>query len=220
VRECFARCDNPGVSATGGLRERKKLQTRRAIAEAALRLFAERGYRAVTVADIAEAANVSPRTFFGYFPSKEDLLLVDADARMDRALDAFREGCGGGPILPFALQLARDAVEAAREFLNSPENTASDMEQAHAAMANRLAGRWLKWEDELAAAIVSATNADEADPRPRTAAGAILAAVRALLEVGARPGMGAEPATILGRAFDLIGAGLDGYGGPEGPPLD
>jgi AcrR family transcriptional regulator len=60
-----------------GLRERKKLKTRRAIQEHALRLFREQGYDATTVEQIAEAAEVSPSTFFRYYPTKEDTVLTD-----------------------------------------------------------------------------------------------------------------------------------------------
>ncbi|MEV6349463.1 TetR family transcriptional regulator [Actinoplanes sp. NPDC051851] len=59
------------------LRERKKAKTRAAIREHAMRLFEEQGYGATTVDQIAEAAEVSPSTFFRYFPAKEDVILVD-----------------------------------------------------------------------------------------------------------------------------------------------
>ena len=61
-----------------GLRARKKLKTRLAIQEHALRLFREQGYNETTVEQIAEAAEVSPSTFFRYFPTKEDVVLFDA----------------------------------------------------------------------------------------------------------------------------------------------
>ena len=60
-----------------GLRERKKIKTREAIRREAFRLFDANGYAATTVEQIADAAEVSPSTFFRYFPSKESLLLAD-----------------------------------------------------------------------------------------------------------------------------------------------
>ncbi|AEV83945.1 TetR family transcriptional regulator [Actinoplanes sp. SE50] len=62
---------------TASLRERKKARTRATIREQAMRLFEEQGYAATTVDQIAEAAEVSPSTFFRYFPAKEDVILVD-----------------------------------------------------------------------------------------------------------------------------------------------
>jgi AcrR family transcriptional regulator len=74
------------VNAQLSLRERKKARTRAAIREHALRLFREQGYAATTVEQIADAAEVSPSTFFRYFPTKEDVVLQDdLDVRIAEA---------------------------------------------------------------------------------------------------------------------------------------
>jgi AcrR family transcriptional regulator len=85
------------VTAQASLRERKKARTRASLREHALRLFREQGYQATTVEQIAAAAEVSPSTFFRYFPTKEDLVLQDD---MDtRLVEAFaRQPAGLAPI--------------------------------------------------------------------------------------------------------------------------
>jgi AcrR family transcriptional regulator len=85
-----------------GLRERKKRATRIAIRDAAMRLFAERGFTATTMDHIADAADVSRATVFAYFPSKEDMVFGDAPAAVDALAEALRD---------------RPAIPAVREWL-------------------------------------------------------------------------------------------------------
>ncbi len=75
------------VNDTPGLRERKKRERRQCIEEAAIDLFARDGFDATTIEDIAAAADIAPRTFFYYFPTKEDVVLADYADRLDRIID-------------------------------------------------------------------------------------------------------------------------------------
>ena len=73
-----------------GLAARKKDRTRRQLAEAAAELFYEKGYTATTVDEIVAAGDVSPRTFFRYFPTKEDLVVALGETSLDVFLNALR----------------------------------------------------------------------------------------------------------------------------------
>src|SRR6266849_3044960 len=96
------------MNAEAGLRERKKRQTRGTIARVALELFSERGYHNTTLADIARAADVSTRTIFAYFPSKEDILFCDFPAMKDALARALAERPPG-----------TDVLETLRDFILS-----------------------------------------------------------------------------------------------------
>src|SRR5262245_45872098 len=82
-----------------GLRERKKQQTRQLIADTARRLFAERGFEAVTVADVARAAGVAEKTVFNYVPTKEELFYSRLEEFEEERLAAVRERAAGDSIL-------------------------------------------------------------------------------------------------------------------------
>jgi AcrR family transcriptional regulator len=110
------------MSQPPGLRERKKEQTRQLIADTARRLFAERSFEEVTVAEVARAADVAEATVFNYFPTKEDLFYSGLEAFEDALLSAIRERDPGESVLaafgrfvlePRGLLAARDpdAVE-------------------------------------------------------------------------------------------------------------
>jgi AcrR family transcriptional regulator len=94
-----------------GLRERKKARTRRAISEAAIALFLERGYDEVPVAEVAEAAEVSKRTLFAYFPTKDDLVLHRFADHEDEAARVVRERADGEAPLDALQRHLRDALD-------------------------------------------------------------------------------------------------------------
>jgi AcrR family transcriptional regulator len=85
-----------------GLRERKKRATRAAIADAAMELFTERGFDDVTVAEVAAAAEVSEKTVFNYFPTKEELVFHRGRERREELIEAIRNrGPGVSVVQPF-----------------------------------------------------------------------------------------------------------------------
>jgi AcrR family transcriptional regulator len=85
----------PVPGKQSALRERKKERTRLALVEAAVSLFESSGYEGATIADIAAAADVAPRTFFAYFPTKEDVFFADTEARIALALSVIDERAPG-----------------------------------------------------------------------------------------------------------------------------
>src|SRR3954451_7064728 len=97
-----------------GLRERKKQQTRELLAETARRLFSERGFEHVSVAEIARVADVSEKTVFNYFPAKEDLILHRGQEKTAELIEAIRTITPGGSIVtPFrrATEELLDAID-------------------------------------------------------------------------------------------------------------
>jgi AcrR family transcriptional regulator len=103
---------SPEVDDTPGLRERKRLATRRAILIAAVQVVRDRGLDAATVDEIARVADVSPRTFFNYFPSKEEALVGDVPSLPDEETQQqFVDD--RGPILPAIARLLGKVASAA-----------------------------------------------------------------------------------------------------------
>ena len=170
---------------TTGLRERKKQETRLQIADAARRLFLERGFEAATVTDIAEAAGVSPATVFNYFPTKEDLLYNRLESFEEELLDAIKGREPGEPILAaFARFVTRP-----RGMLASGEPEAGERLRAISRLISDspalLAREQQIYEgctDALARLIVEETGARPGDVAPRVAANAMIGLHRALVD--------------------------------------
>jgi AcrR family transcriptional regulator len=201
---------------SGGLRERKKQQTRRAIYEAAMKLFAERGFEATTIADIAAAADISPRTFFSYFSSKEEAVFPSFDA----ALEAFDRALRERPPGTTALDALRDFIQrAAGEYMNSPEHIRLEarLRRESPAVAALDLRHQHQFENRLAEAVAEDLGEPADALRPRLVAAAAVAALQAssdkadlvLLEDPEKAeALRADPMPFLDDAMRFLQAGL------------
>jgi AcrR family transcriptional regulator len=205
-----------------GLRERKKEQTRQLIAETARRLFSERGFERVTVAEVARAAEVSQQTVFNYFPTKEDLVYWRLQSFEDDLLATIREREAGesalaafGRFLLAQRGLLGKHDPQAREQLAALTRMIAESPALQAREQQILAG----YTTSLAALLGEEAGADAADLRPWVAANAMMGVHRALVHYarrrvveGARhPRLGAEVRTRAEEALGLLEAGLAGY---------
>jgi AcrR family transcriptional regulator len=166
-----------------GLRERKKQRTREAIVDAALRLFDERGYEETTIADIAEAADIAPRTFFGYFPSKEDVVFADFPAEFDALGEHLRNRDEDETAIEALRSFIAEALEHAdladeRELCRKRVMKKSEALDGH---RRALMGRM---EDMLAEAVARDFGNRPGDLRPPMIASAAVAALGSLDKTG------------------------------------
>jgi AcrR family transcriptional regulator len=198
-----------------GLRERKKQRTRETIARAAHELFVERGYQATTLPEIAEAADVSTRTIFAYFPSKEDILFDDLERMKDALTAAIAERPEG-----------KDALETVRAFiLASPQADRSKLDaQLNHRITNdptlrsHLRARIGEIEDVIRPAIAHDLNAPDDDTRTQLVAASLTAAFNVLAERGAskaRPWTREELAAQIDPIFTFLRGGLDALKQPR-----
>ncbi len=158
-----------------GLRERKKARTRASIREHALRLFREQGYHATTVEQIAEAAEVSPSTFFRYFPTKEDVVIQDD---MDAiAITAYeRQPAELSPIAAFRAAWAETYASLSEEEMAQLEET-SAMTMAIPELRARAVDELSRTIDVIAEATARRTGHDPGDFAVRNLVGAIIGVI-------------------------------------------
>jgi len=144
----------PAPAAAPGLRERKKRMTRAAIFDAAGRLFSERGFEDVTVAEIADAANISVKTLFTYVRSKEELVFSDEPTILD-ALVAAAGARAAGQTPQTPLEAVTGALLNALDTGSDPAGLAGfhKMIGESPAVRSRLRALWDETEDALAAAL-------------------------------------------------------------------
>ena len=206
--------------APQGLRERKKRATRDAIAATARRLFAQRGFDAVTVAEIAVAADVSEKTVFNHFATKEDLVFAGGETGLAQLQAAIAQRPPGTSLL----DVFRANSEAMLDVVAAGETEDSlvvpRIVRDSPALQERLAAGWAREADALAAAVAAATGADDGDLVPevvaRTLAWTLIAIFRATfagLLAGEDPAqLAASMRPQAARAYDRLAAGLADYG--------
>ena len=214
----------PAGSPEPGLRERKKAQTRQQIAEAARRLFLERGFDAVTVAEVAREADVAEKTVFNYFPAKEDLFYGRLEAFEEEMLAAIRERQPGESVI----EAFRDFVTKQRGVLQL-EDYAEATDQLRA--INRVIGSspallarerevFDRYTDSLAKLIAKETRSREGAIEPRVVANALIDIHRLLIGYVRERTLAGDAAPDIARglraqakrAFALLEDGLRDYG--------
>lgn len=193
-----------------GLRELRKERTRATLESVAMRLFAEQGFDATTVEEIAAIAEVSPRTFFRYFPSKESLVLErDAELR-DRLFEAIERHLDEEDptaMVRVALDEALAAVGhdqdehllVAKILSSSPTLRASERE------------RQRSWEEAIAKAVARRTDKDsERDLHPRLVGALIVAALTAAVDTWLANGANSDLAAYVDEALAPLKGGIPG----------
>ena len=198
-----------GSAARPGLRERKKEQTRQALESAALALFAEKGFDGTTVDEIAEACDVSQRTFFRYYGAKEDVLFADGDERLGALLDRHR-------LASPSAEAPLRAVQAA--FLATTEEYAQDRERlllrsrifdGSSSLRSHKYERQRSWEDAVTAALVereAKLGGDATARHLRLVAGTAMACLRAALDEWLE--RGGDLTALVETNFDDVATGL------------
>ena len=200
------------LGAALGHRERKKLLTRQALIDGAMRLYRERGFEGVTIAAIAAEAGVAPRTFFSYFECKEDVFLDAGDDRLQRLVETIKARAPGEPILAAARHELQGGPEPSLAHVRPDRPDRPDPAELmqHPSISARLRERWNRWEDILADAIAREVGAKPGDTEPRMVAAAITAAIRIAAEAAWKEPTGRG--RIATRVFDLLASGLADYG--------
>jgi AcrR family transcriptional regulator len=165
----------PAAERPGGLRERKKARTRASIREHALRLFREQGYHATTVEQIAEAAEVSPSTFFRYFPTKEDVVLQD-DMDVIAIASYERQPAELSPIAALRAAWAETYATLTDEEQASIEETAA-MTMAIPELRARAVDELSRTIDVIAEATAKRTGRDPGDFAVRNLVGAMIGVI-------------------------------------------
>lgn len=193
------------TTAPTGRRERKKAATRRAIADAALRLFREHGYSAVGIRDVAAEADVAVTTLFKHFPSKEALVFEQAADFEDRLADAVAAR-KGEPLIP---ALLREVDALVRHCTTAEASRVWQMIDDTPELRNYAHVLELQYAQTLSAAIDAAPDLAVSKDASQTIA-------RFIVDTFALARASSEPRTTLDQAFRMVEAAWAAANAPHG----
>jgi len=203
-----------------GLRERKKRQTRDAIAAAAMELFQARGFEEVTVADVARAADVSEKTVFNHFPTKEDLAFAGREEGLKRLVADLTERPPGTSVLDVFRSLTTAVID---EFVVPGDEdllAVAKIIRHSRTLQQRLTVGWESGAAAITAAIAETSGAADDDLVPAIVARTLwwthrsifFAALHGLLAEEDREQLVARLRVAADRAYDQLAGGLGEYG--------
>lgn len=208
VSETSNHPDAAGERPRPGLRERRKRLTATELETAAFRLFGERGFDSVTVDDIAAEADVSRRTFFRYFASKEDVLLADHLVQLARLREAMNARPADEPVLTAlrnALLSMSVDFEDRKEMIILRGRIMRDTPSLQA----RSLVHQKAWEDAMQLMVAERLGVDPvADLRPGVVSAATLAAMRVAFTNWLVAGAEGDLIALTAEALDLLNGGL------------
>jgi len=202
-----------------GLRERKKMRTRQAILDAAHALFAERGYDNVTVAEIADAVNIAPKTVFVYFPSKEDLVFCDEDQMRERILRRLRDRRPDETPLEAMGALIRELMAESGSAVVEDMRRWRRMMGDSAVLHSRMRLLWERFEEALADQLAEEAGESRGAPAPRVAAAQLVSIFRLMASEDVLGYLGTHPTERqtaalnewLEVAMRMVGGGIGDY---------
>src|SRR3954469_9612718 len=200
---------------TAGRRERKKQRTREALIDAAFRLFQEKGFDATTVEEIADEVDVSSRTFFRYFASKEDVVLTFQEEQFTTMLEALAGRPAAEPVMTALRNAAVSVLRACEdgEYGFDPERFGciQQMMESSPAVFGRSLEHGQKKQAEITRVIAERMGVDPAvDLRPHVAAGMGNCAFRSAFEVlGSEVAKNARFSELIDQVFAVMESGFD-----------
>jgi AcrR family transcriptional regulator len=209
-----------------GLRERKKQRTRDTIVEAAMRLFAEHGYDQTTVADIAAAADIAPRTFFGHFAAKEDVVFHDFDAVHEHFASRMAERAEGETTID-ALRAVIAEIFVTTDFEDPAERLRRRLVLETPPLQERERALMGRFEQTLAESVARDLGLPADSVRPRMVAAAATAALTALerfyedpsdLGKDALVAAGEDPMAVVDELLAFLRGGIAALAEQPGPP--